>query len=92
MALYVEILGDNYHTSPIFCIGWGDDEHIYVAEPEVVFASDDFKNWAKEKRYHPNADKAKSIYKLAAPQILAHSPKTPLPYCTISPPLSLLSP
>ena len=30
---------------------------------------EDFKNWAKEKRYHPNAEKAKSIYKLAEESI-----------------------
>lgn len=48
MALYVELIGDNYHTSPIFCIGWGNDEQIYISEPEVVFASDEFKKWAKK--------------------------------------------
>lgn len=62
MALYVEILGDNYHTSPIFCIGWGDDEHIYVAEPEVVFASDDFKNWAKDSGAQKQVFDAKRTY------------------------------
>ncbi|WP_407372456.1 DNA polymerase I [Carnobacterium sp.] len=62
MALYVEMLGDNYHTSPIFCIGWGDDEHIYVSEPEVVFASDDFKNWAKDKRAQKQVFDAKRTY------------------------------
>ncbi len=48
MALYVELIGDNYHISPIFCIGWGNDEQIYISEPEVVFASEEFKKWAKK--------------------------------------------
>jgi len=62
MALYVELMGDNYHTSPIFCIGWGDDKQIYIAEPEVVFASEDFKNWAKEKSAKKQVFDAKRTY------------------------------
>ena len=62
MALYVELMGDNYHTSPIICIGWGDDQQIYIAEPEVVFASDDFKNWAKEKETKKQVFDAKRTY------------------------------
>ena len=43
-------------------------KNLVLENPEEKFI-EDFKNWAKEKRYHPNADKAKSIYKLAEESI-----------------------
>lgn len=43
-------------------------KNLVLEKPEDKFI-EDFKNWAKEKRYHPNADKAKSIYKLAEESI-----------------------
>lgn len=62
MALYVEMLEDNYHTSPIFCIGWGDDKQIYIAEPEIVFASEDFKSWASKAEAKKQVFDAKRTY------------------------------
>ena len=43
-------------------------KNIVLEKTEEKFI-EEFKNWAKEKRYHPNADKAKSIYKLAEESI-----------------------
>lgn len=43
-------------------------KNLVLEKTEEKFI-EDFKNWAKEKRYHPNADKAKSIYKLAEESI-----------------------
>ncbi|MDY2987549.1 MAG: transposase, partial [Peptoniphilus sp.] len=43
-------------------------KNLVLEKSEEKFI-EDFKNWAKEKRYHPNADKAKSIYKLAEESI-----------------------
>lgn len=45
---------------------WHKDLVLEKTEEKFI---EDFKNWAKEKRYHPNADKAKSIYKLAEESI-----------------------
>ena len=43
-------------------------KNIVLEKTEEKFI-EEYKNWAKEKRYHPNADKAKSIYKLAEESI-----------------------
>ncbi|WP_225744381.1 DNA polymerase I [Marinilactibacillus sp. Marseille-P9653] len=45
MALYIEMLEDNYHQSEIVSVGWGNDQKIYVVEPEVAFKSPEFKKW-----------------------------------------------
>ncbi|WP_035053801.1 DNA polymerase I [Carnobacterium pleistocenium] len=62
MALYVEMMGDNYHTSPIFCVGWGNDKQIYIADPEVVFASEYFKKWASKEEAKKQVFDAKRTY------------------------------
>lgn len=48
MSLYVEMLEDNYHYGTIVGISWGDENHIYVAEPNVVLESPAFKEWAED--------------------------------------------
>ncbi|WP_414839930.1 DNA polymerase I [Carnobacterium sp. TMP28] len=48
MGLYLEMLTDNYHTSEIISVGWGDENHIYVSEPEIVLNSLYFKEWAQD--------------------------------------------
>lgn len=45
---------------------WHKDLVLEKTEEEFV---EEYKRWAKEKRYHPNANKAKSIYKLAEDSI-----------------------
>ena len=32
MALYVEMMGDNYHTEDIVGVAWGTPEKIYVGQ------------------------------------------------------------
>ncbi|OYW91949.1 MAG: hypothetical protein B7Z23_07180, partial [Pseudomonadales bacterium 32-61-5] len=39
MALYVEMLEDNYHDGKILAVSWGTDEKIYTASLETVLAS-----------------------------------------------------
>ena len=43
-------------------------KNLVLEKSEEKFI-EDFKNWAKEKRYHPNANKAKAIYQLAEDSI-----------------------
>ena len=45
---------------------WHKDLVLEKREEEFV---EEYKTWAKEKRYHPNANKAKSIYSLAEDSI-----------------------
>ena len=45
---------------------WHKDLILEKTEEEFV---EEYKTWAKEKRYHPNVNKAKSIYKLAEDSI-----------------------
>lgn len=56
MALYVEMLEDNYHYGKIVAISWGDEKHLYTGKAEVVLQSDAFKNWAEDQ------SKKKSVY------------------------------
>lgn len=44
-ALYIEMLGDNYHIEDIVGIAWGTKEKIYVARNEAVFEDAAFQNW-----------------------------------------------
>ncbi|MFS0942173.1 DNA polymerase I [Enterococcus thailandicus] len=45
MALYVEMLGENYHTEDIVGVSWGTKEKIYVTNDLSIFESDAFKEW-----------------------------------------------
>lgn len=45
---------------------WHKDLVLEKSEEEFV---EEYKTWAKEKRYHPNVDKAKAIYSLAEDSI-----------------------
>lgn len=44
-ALYIEMLGDNYHIEDIVGIAWGTKEKIYVARNEAIFEDAAFQNW-----------------------------------------------
>ena len=48
MGLYVEMLTDNYHTADIVSVGWGNADHIYIGEPELVLNSEHFQKWAAD--------------------------------------------
>ena len=44
-ALYVEMLGDNYHIEDIVGIAWGTKKKIYVANNDAVFEDAAFQEW-----------------------------------------------
>ncbi|MFZ2786843.1 MAG: 5'-3' exonuclease H3TH domain-containing protein, partial [Trichococcus flocculiformis] len=52
MALYVEMLEDNYHDGKILAVSWGTDEKIYTASLETVLASVAFEEWAENVGAH----------------------------------------
>ena len=52
MALYVEMLEDNYHDGKILAVSWGTDEKIYTASLETVLASVVFMEWAENAGAH----------------------------------------
>lgn len=45
MALYAEMLGDNYHTEEIVAVAWGTPKQIYVTTDPGLFENDDFLTW-----------------------------------------------
>ncbi|MFO8069044.1 MAG: DNA polymerase I [Alkalibacterium sp.] len=56
MALYTEMLDENYHHSEIVCIAWGNDESIYVTNTETALQSTIFKDWIEDE------SKSKRVY------------------------------
>ncbi|OJF95754.1 DNA polymerase I [Alkalibacterium sp. 20] len=56
MALYTELLDENYHHSEIVAIAWGNDETIYVTKTETAVHSEMFKEWLKDE------SKSKTVY------------------------------
>jgi len=56
MALYVEMLGDNYHIEDIVGVAWGNDQKIYVSNSTEVFDSELLKNWLADET------KVKQVY------------------------------
>lgn len=45
MALYVEMLGENYHLEDIVGVAWGSKKQIYVTSNEEIFENPFFKKW-----------------------------------------------
>ncbi|MEY8445258.1 DNA polymerase I [Enterococcus ratti] len=45
MALYVEMMGENYHTEEIVGIAWGTKEKIYVTNDLTIFENEAFYSW-----------------------------------------------
>lgn len=45
MALYVEMLGDNYHTEDVVAVAWGTKKQIYVTTDLALFENEDFLTW-----------------------------------------------
>lgn len=62
MAIYAEMLDDNYHYADIELISWGNDEKIYVAAPETLTESDEFKNWAKDETKSKTVFDSKGLF------------------------------
>lgn len=66
MALYVEMLEDNYHYGTIVSVAWGDANTIYTASPETIKASIAFKEWAA------NGEMKKAVYDAKRTQVILH--------------------
>lgn len=66
MALYVEMLEDNYHDGKILAVSWGTDEKIYTASLETVKASSAFKGWTE------NAEAHKIVYDGKRTMVMLH--------------------
>lgn len=45
MALYVEMMGDNYHTEDIVGVAWGTKQKIYVTNDLTLFENEAFCAW-----------------------------------------------
>ncbi|SEI78083.1 DNA polymerase I [Alkalibacterium gilvum] len=62
MALYTEMLDENYHHSEIISIAWGNEENLYVTDPKTAFQSDAFKEWIEDESVHKVVYDAKQTY------------------------------
>lgn len=62
MALYVEMLGDNYHTEDIVGVAWGTPEKIYVTNDLAIFENEAFLSWVGDKTRLKNVYDAKRTY------------------------------
>jgi len=60
MALYVEMLGENYHVEDIVGVVWGNDKKIYVTKSDKIFENKAFKNWLTDKSRGKRVYNAKS--------------------------------
>ncbi|MEO1781861.1 DNA polymerase I [Enterococcus diestrammenae] len=49
MALYVEMLGENYHTEEIVAVAWGTEKDIYVTNHPAIFENPFFLKWLSAK-------------------------------------------
>ena len=57
MALYVEMMEDNYHTSPIVGLVWGNNKKIYTTNNLAVFESQPFIDWLMDETRKKMYDK-----------------------------------
>ncbi len=62
MALYVEMLGDNYHQEDIVGVAWGTNKKIYVTNDLALFENDAFRNWLTDKTQRKFVYDAKRTY------------------------------
>jgi len=60
MALYVEMLGENYHVEDIVGVAWGNDKKIYVTKSDKIFENKAFKKWLTDKNRGKRVYNAKS--------------------------------
>lgn len=61
-ALYVEMMGDNYHLEDIVGVAWGNQEKIYVSNREELFESPAFTDWLKDEKRKKFVYDAKRTY------------------------------
>ncbi|MFV0558507.1 MAG: DNA polymerase I [Enterococcus sp.] len=62
MALYVEMMGPNYHLENIVGVAWGTDKTIYVTNNEALFENPYFLAWLKNKAQRKIVYNAKRTY------------------------------
>ncbi|HIY58214.1 MAG TPA: DNA polymerase I [Candidatus Tetragenococcus pullicola] len=62
-ALYIEMLGENYHVEDIVGIAWGTPEKIYVSDSLAVLEQSPFQNWLFDK------NKKKRVFDVKALQV-----------------------
>ncbi|MHC5216119.1 DNA polymerase I [Enterococcus sp. LJL128] len=62
MALYVEMMEDNYHTSPIVGVAWGTKEKIYVTSDLALFENPYFTKWLLSDVYKKKVYDMKRTY------------------------------
>lgn len=62
MALYVEMLGENYHIEDIEGVAWGNKNKIYVTNDLAIFENEAFKNWLFDASQHKSVYDAKRTY------------------------------
>lgn len=62
MALYVEMMSDNYHTEDIVGVAWGTPEKIYVTNDLAIFENEAFLSWIGDKTRLKNVYDAKRTY------------------------------
>ena len=62
MALYIEMMEENYHTSPIVGVAWGNKEKVYVTNSLELFESKPFVDWVLSDNYKKTVYDAKRTY------------------------------
>lgn len=62
MALYVEMLDDNYHLSPVVGIAFGTEQKIYVTDNLAIFENEHFLQWLDSQESKKKVYDAKRTY------------------------------
>lgn len=62
MALYVEMMEENYHTSSIVGVAWGTKNTIYTTNELALFESPAFTNWLFSDKYKKKVYDMKRTY------------------------------
>lgn len=66
MALYLEMLDENYLQSPVEVVAWGDEDQVYVAETKTALESEAFKAFIE------NPEKKKLVFDAKATAAALH--------------------
>lgn len=62
MALYVEMLEENYHTAPIIGVAWGTNQKIYTTNNLALFENQFFIDWLMSEQAVKKVYDAKRTY------------------------------
>ena len=62
MALYVEMMEENYHTSPVVGVAWGTKTTIYATDDLSLFEAPAFTNWLLSDTYKKKVYDMKRTY------------------------------